>query len=172
MSIRIVFGRPAHHIGGWLLAPVMAFGFGLAVAMAAGGAPARGADTPTTTDAPDLTNVRAKVKAKDFAGALVELNRFLDKGVQHADVYNLLGFANRKSGDLKAAATYYGKALDFDKDHKGALEYQGELFLQIGQPDKAKANLARLVSLCPQGCEEREDLEKAIADAAVAKKGG
>ena len=33
------------------------------------------------------------------------------------------------------------------------------------QIDKAKANLARLVTLCPQGCEEREDLEKAIAAA-------
>ncbi len=45
------------------------------------------------------------------------------------------------------------------------------MFLQLGQPEKAKANLARLVSLCLQGCEEREDLEKAIADAAGAKKG-
>ncbi len=64
---------------------------------------------------------------------------------------------------MKQAATFYAKALDFDPNHKGALEYQGELFVELGQIDKAKANLARLVRLCPQGCEEREDLEKAIA---------
>lgn len=153
------------------LVSAMVLGFGLAVAVATGGTPAGAVDTPTTNTAPDLASVRAKVKAKDFAGALVELNALVDKGVQHADVYNLLGFSLRKSGDLKSAATYYGKALDFDKNHKGALEYQGEMFLQLGEPEKAKANLARLVSLCPQGCEEREDLEKAIADAAAGKKG-
>ena len=165
------FSPCARRAGAWCLAPAFVFGLGLAVAMAAGGAPARAVDTPTTSDAPDLAGVRAKVKAKDFAGALVELNAFVDKGVQHADVYNLLGFSHRKSGDLKSAATYYSKALDFDKTHKGALEYQGEMFLQLGQPEKARENLARLVSLCPQGCEEREDLEKAIAEAAGAKKG-
>ena len=31
--------------------------------------------------------------------------------------------------------------------------------------DKARANLAKLENLCPQGCEEREDLAKAIAAA-------
>jgi hypothetical protein len=29
--------------------------------------------------------------------------------------------------------------------------------------DKAREQLAELVRLCPGGCEEREDLEKAIA---------
>jgi tetratricopeptide (TPR) repeat protein len=77
-------------------------------------------------------------------------------------VYNLLGFSLRNLGDTKAAQTYYQKALDFNPEHKGALEYQGELFVKLGQFDKAQANLARLVKLCPQGCEEREDLEEAI----------
>ncbi|MDX2156130.1 MAG: tetratricopeptide repeat protein [Hyphomicrobiaceae bacterium] len=85
------------------------------------------------------------------------------KGVQHADVYNLMGFAYRKMGNYPRATTFYAKALDFDVNHKGALEYQGELFLETGQLDRAKANLQRLESLCPLGCEEREDLEKAIA---------
>lgn len=163
--------KHARRAGAWLLAPALVFSLGLAAAMAAGGAPARAVDTPTTKDAPDLANVRARIKAKDFAGALAELSAMVNSGVQHADVYNLMGFANRKSGDLGAAATWYGKALDFDADHKGALEYQGEMFLQLGQMEKAKANLARLVGLCPRGCEEREDLEKAIAEAAGAKKG-
>ena len=131
-------------------------------------APGAGAvDNVISNDAPDLTSVRARIKAEDFKGALAELMPMIQT-VQHADVYNLIGFASRKSGDFKQAATFYAKALDFDADHKSALEYQGEMFVELGQLDKARANLARLVKLCPQGCEEREDLEKAIAGAAGA----
>jgi tetratricopeptide (TPR) repeat protein len=123
-------------------------------------------DTVISKDAPDLASPRAKIKAKDFKGALAELMPMLDK-VQHADVYNLIGFSSRKSGDMKQAATFYAKALDFDANHKGALEYQGEMFVELSQLDKAKVNLAKLATLCPTGCEEREDLEKAIAAAAT-----
>ena len=125
--------------------------------------PALAVDTPTSKDAPDLTMIRAKIKAKEFKSAAADLYAVIDSGVQHADVYNLLGFSLRKSGDRETGATFYRKALDFDPNHKGALEYQGELFVELGQMDKAKANLGKLVTLCPSGCEEREDLEKAIA---------
>jgi len=121
-------------------------------------------DNVTSTDAPDLTSVRAKIKAKDFKGALAELTPMLESH-QHADVYNLMGFSLRKTGDRKQAYTFYRKALDFNPDHKGALEYLGELYVETGQIEKAKENLAHLVRLCPSGCEEREDLEKAIAEA-------
>ena len=121
-------------------------------------------DTQVSKDAPDLTAVRAKIKALDFAGAIVDLKKLTDTH-DHADVFNLLGFSMRKSGDMKGATLYYAKALDFDPEHKGALEYQGEMFVQLGQMEKAKANLVKLVKLCPTGCEEREDLEKAITDA-------
>jgi tetratricopeptide (TPR) repeat protein len=125
-------------------------------------------DTVVSKDAPDLTAVRAKIKAKDFKSALVDLNGMIDKGVQHADVYNLMGFSLRKTGDYPKALTFYKKALDFDADHKGAHEYLGELYVETGQMPKAKEHLAILEKLCPQGCEEREDLAEAIA-AATAK---
>lgn len=126
-------------------------------------APAFAVDTVTSTDAPDLTAIRAKIKAKDYKAASADLYALVDGGVQHADVYNLLGFSLRKSGDRESGATFYRKALDFNPDHKGALEYQGELFVELGQIDKARANLARLATLCPQGCEERDDLANAIS---------
>lgn len=126
-------------------------------------------DNEISKDAPDLTSVRALIKAKDFAAALAQLKPMLDTH-QHADVYNLMGFSLRKSGDMKQAATFYAKALDFDPAHKGALEYQGEMFVELGQIDKAKANLAKLAKLCPSGCEEHEDLEKAIAAASTGSK--
>ena len=136
----------------------------LLTVMVVGGSTAFAVDTQVSEDAPDLTAVRAKIKAKDFANAIVDLRK-MAATTDHADVYNLLGFSMRKSGDMKGAALYYAKALDFDPEHKGALEYQGEMFVQLGRMDRAKVNLFKLVKLCTTGCEEREDLEKAIADA-------
>src|SRR2546423_5895019 len=121
-------------------------------------------DNVTSNDAPDLTSVRAKLKSKDYKGALAELTPMLQTH-QHADVYNLIGFTLRKTGDQKQAYTFYRKALDFDPRHKGALEYLGELYVETGQIDKARENAAQLTQLCPGGCEELADLEMAIAQA-------
>ncbi len=133
--------------------------------IAALASPAFAVDMLVSKDAPDLTAVRAKIKAKDFKSALADLTVMIDKGVQHADVYNLLGFSLRKTGDYTRALTFYLKALDFDANHKGAHEYLGELYVETGRLPKAKEHLTILERLCPQGCEEREDLEKAIAAA-------
>jgi len=135
----------------------------LAASVASTGALA--VDVVTSRDAPDLSSVRAKIKAKDFKGAIAELTPMLETN-QHADVYNLMGFSLRKSGDYKQAYTFYRKALDFNPEHKGALEYLGELYVETGQVDKARENVVLLTKLCPSGCEELADLEKAIAGAA------
>jgi len=137
----------------------------LALAGAALGATsALAVDNITSKDAPDLTSVRAKIKAKDFKAALAELTPMLATH-QHADVYNLMGFSLRKTGDYKQAYTFYRKALDFNPEHKGALEYLGELYVETGQVEKARENVVLLKKLCPTGCEELADLEKAIAAA-------
>jgi tetratricopeptide (TPR) repeat protein len=141
-----------------LLAAVLA-----GAAFGAGGALA--IDTVTTRDAPDLTSVRAKIKAKDFKAAIAELTPLLETH-QHADVYNLMGFSLRKLKDYKQAYTFYRKALEFDPEHKGALEYLGELYVETGQVDKAKEHVTILKKLCPSGCEELADLEEAIVGAA------
>src|ERR1700759_921995 len=119
-------------------------------------------DNVTSKDAPDLTSVRVKLKAKDYKGALAELTPMLEK-VQHADVYNLMGFSLRKTGDQKQAFTFYRKALDFDPQHKGALEYLGELYVETGQIEKARANAKKLKKLLPAGCKKLADLEEPIA---------
>jgi Flp pilus assembly protein TadD len=125
-------------------------------------APALAVDNMESTDAPDLSSVRAKIKANDYAGALAEL-RDLAEDTQQADVYNLLGFTLRKTGDFKTSLTYYTKALELQPDHKAAREYLGELYVETGNVEKAKEQLAILAKLCPGGCEEREDLQKAIS---------
>ena len=128
-----------------------AFLLSLALAGAALGATsALAVDTITSKDAPDLTSVRSKIKAKDFKAALAELTPMLAT-YQHADVYNLMGFSLRKMGDYQTALTFYKKALDFNADHKGAREYLGELYVDMGDLSKAREQLAVLTKLCPQG---------------------
>jgi tetratricopeptide (TPR) repeat protein len=138
---------------------VLAVGLALSTVLAV-----HAVDTVTSEDAPDLSAVRAKLKAKDHEGALADLDALVDK-FPHADVYNLMGFAFRKLGDFTRGLTFYRKALELDPDHRSALEYLGELYVETGELAKAREMLARLEKLCPQGCEEREDLAKAIAEA-------
>jgi Flp pilus assembly protein TadD len=148
------------------IATVLAASLVSAIAVTTLGSPrALAVDTVTSKDAPNLTSARAKIKAKDYQAALTEL-RVLADTHQHADVYSLMGFSLRKTGDYTTALTFYKKALDFDADHKGAREYLGELYVETGDLSKAREQLAVLTKLCPQGCEEREDLEKALASAA------
>ena len=129
-------------------------------------APAFAVDDDTSTGSVDLTSVRAKIEAKNYKGALDEL-RDLAEDNQQADVYNLMGYTLRKTGDYTTSLTYYNKALALQPDYKPAREYLGELYVETGDMAKAKEQLAALVKLCPSGCEEREDLEKAISGSAT-----
>ena len=54
------------------------------------------------------------------------------------------------------------RALYLNPEHLGALEYQGELFLTLGDLKRAEWNLSRLKQLCSVVCEERDDLAEAI----------
>ena len=111
-------------------------------------------DNMASGDGVDLTSVRAKIKAKDYAAAKEEL-RNLVEDAQHPDVYSLLGFTLRKTGDYATSLAYYTKALELEPGHKAAREYLGELFLETDKLDLAKDQLAALERLCPAGCEER-----------------
>jgi Flp pilus assembly protein TadD len=121
-------------------------------------------DMVSSTGTLDLTSARSKIKAKDWPSAITELQGLSDKH-SNADVYNLLAFSLRNWGDYEKARSYYGKALDLDPNHRGALEYSGELYLKTGEGDKARSNLQRLEALCPNGCEELEDLREAFEQA-------
>ena len=118
-------------------------------------------DDDTSTGSVDLTSVRAKIKARNFAAALEELRGLADDA-QQADVYNLLGYTLRKTGDYATSLTYYNKALQLQPDYRPAREYLGELYVETGNIGKAREQLAALTKLCPSGCEEREDLEKTL----------
>lgn len=136
--------------------------FALAV-LAAG--PAASMDTAPSTDLPDLSESRAALYAGDYERALALLMP-LTATVRHADLYNLIGFANRSLKRYEEAGRWYKEALFYDPAHRPALEYQGELYIAVGDFRRAEKNLELLRLLChPAGCEEQEKLRKALVAA-------
>ncbi|MEO8244907.1 MAG: tetratricopeptide repeat protein [bacterium] len=120
-----------------------------------------GSSTESATAA-SYVDAKAKVDAGDYDTALPMLLTLTADEPKNADAWNLLGFTHRMLGHMDESSAAYLVVLQINPDHLGALEYQGELFLQTGKPDLARANLDRLKSLCGD-CEQFEDLEKAIA---------
>ena len=110
----------------------------------------------------DLGPARAAIAQGDWQGAANLLQPVVQAEPGNADALNLMGFVLRKSGNLEQAGSYYRAALSADPRHLGALEYQGELFLMLGDKASAEANLQRLTELCGT-CEEQADLAAALA---------
>ena len=138
----------------------------LALLLALAAAPVFAVDAVDDEQAPPgLDIARAFIAAGDFAAAIPPLEDVISLDAGNADAFNLLGFAHRKLGQLEDAGRSYDRALAIDPNHLGALEYQGELFLLLGNPDAAQVNLDRLTRICGT-CPEREDLRGAIAAAA------
>ena len=68
------------------------------------------------------------------------------------------------------ACILLGKALEINPKHKGALEYQGEMYLTLNQIGKAEENLKKLDKICFLGCSEFDKLKKSIMDKKSGKK--
>lgn len=136
------------------------------LAHAAGGS----SDNDVTTSSKPSVNkkyrqaVRA-VEAKDYRGAIVLLNQIIEEKPRHPDALNYLGYSHRKLGDYARGVTYYKKALSLDANHKGANEYLGQAYVELGNMAGAEAQLATLERICGVDCEEYWSLRKAIKDA-------
>lgn len=90
---------------------------------------------------PDGKSIREYEEAiGDFATA-VSLNPKMK------EAYNNLGYCFRRVGKLPHSLDAYDKAIALDPDFAQALEYRGETYLALGQPDKAEAELAKLQAL-------------------------
>jgi tetratricopeptide (TPR) repeat protein len=114
-------------------------------------------------DSSQMTKARDAIAAKDYPGAIAILYQLSQGSPQDADVANLLGFSYRMLGQYPQAFIYYDKALAIDPMHKGALEYEGEAYLETNQLPKAMGNLATLKRACgASGCAEIAQLETAI----------
>ena len=122
------------------------------------------ASTPSVADR--LVNAKKAMDGKDWRNAGFELDQALHDAPRNADVYNLMGYYQRKkpSPDLPKAFENYNMALKLNPKHKGAHEYIGEAYLMDKKPAEAQQHLAQLEAICGnKTCEEYEDLAKAIA---------
>ena len=98
----------------------------------------------------DFKSAVKLISKKKYDNAIEKLMDLVDvssSDFTKADVLNEIGFAFRKNNDLDNASKYYLMALKEDPNHLGALEYQGEMFVDLGQKDNALANLNKLRDL-------------------------
>jgi len=135
----------------------------VAIALAVPHAALAADTTPPAAAAPDkLSEARALIKAKKWSEAVAELQRVNDPA--SADWNNLMGYSIRRgsSPDLDASERFYNEALRINPNHRGALEYSGQLYLMKGDLSSAEKRLAVLDKACTFGCDEYTDLKKAI----------
>ncbi len=131
-------------------------------------APGHAADDPPVAatrqavNADPLGEARKLIADQKWAAAIDELQRV--NATQNADWNNLMGYSHRKARtpDLIAAARHYEAALRIDANHRGALEYAGELALMQGDLNMAEQRAAALSKACGGRCEELDDLKGAI----------
>ena len=107
---------------------------------------------------------RAKAQ-NDWPRAAQVARDGLARSPGNAEYHNRYAFALRKSPnpDMDLVFRHYREALRLNPEHRGAHEYIGEAYLMVGDLGKAKQHLAVLDRLCFFGCEEYDDLKKAVA---------
>jgi predicted Zn-dependent protease len=103
------------------------------------------------------------IRHEKYSEALPHLMVALADRPNDPDILNYIGYAKRMTGDLDGSQAYYQRALAIKPDHRGVHEYLGELYLMKNDPASAQKELDTLASLCPDGCDERDTLQKAIA---------
>ena len=109
-----------------------------------------------------LTPFKKLIDDEKYDMAISELEKALIKSPDDADLLNLLAYSQRKMMRFDDALVNYQKALQIKPKHRGANEYLGELYLHLGQLDKALERLKVLDKACFFGCEEFDELEEAI----------
>ena len=76
------------------------------------------------------------------------------------DIYNYLGFTERKLGNYESAETYYLIGLELAPKHFGINEYLGELYVSTNRINLANERLEVLKGC---NCEEFNELKEVIA---------
>ncbi len=126
-----------------------------------GGGGYGGSAEPTVDD---YTMAVHLIHREKYAEAIPYLAAAAQQRPHSADVFNYLGYTHRMLGKYPASMAFYQKALEIDPDHKGAHEYLGELYLMLNDVPSANLQLAELTRLCPDSCDEKDVLTKAISD--------
>ena len=121
-------------------------------------------DKPMSEAQQNFENGQQAVYKVKYDKAIGYLKHALELERKHTDAYNYLDFAYSKKGNLKLAGLAYQEVLKINPDHKSVLEYQGEIYLKLGDLNAARCNQVHLQSLCSNSCDELKELTRAIAD--------
>jgi len=142
---------------------VLTLTLGAGILATSGKATADDSNTPKASvgDDSDYKAGRKAIEARDWKGAVDSFSRASRK-FNDPDVFNLLAYSQRQSGDLDSAFKNYGMALRLDPSHRGAHEYIGEAYLMKHDLANAEKHLQALDRLCNKTCAEYQDLAKAI----------
>jgi len=81
-----------------------------------------------------------------------------------AEALNYRGYATRKLGRVDEGIAFYLKSVALDPGYAEVREYLGEAYVIKGDLTRAKEQLQAIEKICGTGCEQYEDLAKAIAE--------
>jgi len=115
---------------------------------------------------PAMDRYHAAAQQNDWKSAASVMQAAVSSNPNNADYHSLYAYSLRKGGtpDMDLVFKHYNEALRLDPKHRGAHEYLGEAYLQVGNVAKAKEHLAQLDKICFFGCSELNDLKRAISD--------
>jgi Flp pilus assembly protein TadD len=112
---------------------------------------------------PEFAAGKKAVLAEDWDGAIAVLKSAALRDPRNADIQNYIGYAYRRLRQMGPAIGHYQQALMLNPRHRSAHEHLGEAHLVLGDPATAEQHLAQLEDICLIGCEEYDDLKRAIA---------
>jgi tetratricopeptide (TPR) repeat protein len=110
-----------------------------------------------------LAQGKAAQAAGNFAAANDALETALAVDPRNREAFKTLGSVARAQNLPGKAIRYYREALLLEPNDTAAIAGQGEAMVQKGAVERAKANLAKLRTLCKAGCADSTVLASAIA---------
>lgn len=128
---------------------------------------------------PDYAAGKAAFEREDWQAAIASLTLVLVNRPWHDNAHTMVAYSWRKLGDPDLALEHYAQALRQNARHRGALEYLGETYLDLGWVDEARGVMLRLAEACDlvvmafdntgwkSGCEELNGLKAAFAERGV-----
>ena len=112
---------------------------------------------------PEFAAGKKALVAEDWDGAIAALRYAALRDPRNADIQNYIGYAYRLLRQMGPAIGHYQKALMLNPRHRSAHEHLGEASLVLGDLVTAEQHLGHLEDICLIGCEEYDDLKRAIA---------
>jgi len=112
---------------------------------------------------PEFAAGKKALLAENWEGAIAVLKSAALRDPRNADIQNYIGYAYRRLRQLGPAIGHYQQALLLNPRHRSAHEHLGEASLVLGDPATAEQHLTHLEDICLIGCDEYDDLKRAIA---------